>query len=108
MFVFGKDQTVKGQPKSPVHAQFLGVAQNGTRPCKTAMVFLCFPNDQPQSLATERRRQLSPFFVCFRGGVAATLSANSIKKVEVLDMEELGMEARTPVTGVCVCVVFVE
>ena len=29
----------------------------------------------------------------FGGGVAATLSAKSIKKVEVLDMEELGMEA---------------
>merc|ERR1712178_616573 len=33
------------------------------------------------------------FYLGSIGGVAATLSSNSIKKVEVLDMEELGMEA---------------
>lgn len=33
------------------------------------------------------------FYLGSIGGVAATLSAKSIKKVEVLDMEELGMEA---------------
>merc|ERR1739848_11428 len=33
------------------------------------------------------------FYLGSIGGVAATLSSSSIKKVEVLDMEELGMEA---------------
>merc|ERR1719199_2037231 len=33
------------------------------------------------------------FYLGSIGGAAATLSSNSIKKVEVLDMEELGMEA---------------
>merc|ERR1719359_2072743 len=33
------------------------------------------------------------FYLGSIGGVAATLSSNSIKKVQVLDMEELGMEA---------------
>jgi len=33
------------------------------------------------------------FYLGSIGGVAATLTSNSIKKVEVLDMEELGMEA---------------
>merc|ERR1711879_865292 len=33
------------------------------------------------------------FYLGSMGGVAATLSSQSIKKVEVLDMEELGMEA---------------
>merc|ERR1719329_1209475 len=33
------------------------------------------------------------FYLGSIGGVAATLSSNSIKKVDVLDMEELGMEA---------------
>merc|ERR1719420_2701141 len=33
------------------------------------------------------------FYLGSIGGVAATLSSNSIKNVEVLDMEELGMEA---------------
>merc|ERR1719399_2390073 len=33
------------------------------------------------------------FYLGSIGGVAATLSQKSIKKVEVLDMEELGMEA---------------
>jgi len=42
---------------------------------------------------TDACKKHGGFYLGSIGGVAATLSANSIKKVEVLDMEELGMEA---------------
>ncbi|CAE7617388.1 fumA [Symbiodinium sp. CCMP2592] len=47
------------------------------------------------------------FYLGSIGGVAATLSSNSIKKVEVLDMEELGMEAsQSSFTNFCSCLSF--
>eukprot|EP00933_Yihiella_yeosuensis_P080111 TRINITY_DN93524_c0_g1_i1.p1 TRINITY_DN93524_c0_g1~~TRINITY_DN93524_c0_g1_i1.p1 ORF type:complete len:660 (-),score=171.43 TRINITY_DN93524_c0_g1_i1:162-2141(-) len=42
---------------------------------------------------TDSCKQNGGFYLGSIGGVAATLSQNGIKKVEVLDMEELGMEA---------------
>merc|ERR1711896_42449 len=42
---------------------------------------------------TQACKKNGGFYLGSIGGVAATLSANSIQKVEVLDMEELGMEA---------------
>jgi len=42
---------------------------------------------------TDSCKKHGGFYLGSIGGVAATLSSNSIKKVEVLDMEELGMEA---------------
>lgn len=42
---------------------------------------------------TQACKKHGGFYLGSIGGVAATLSSNSIKKVEVLDMEELGMEA---------------
>jgi len=42
---------------------------------------------------TKACKKYGGFYLGSIGGVAATLSSNSIKKVEVLDMEELGMEA---------------
>lgn len=45
------------------------------------------------SSVTQACRRYGGFYLGSIGGVAATLSANSIKKVQVLDMEELGMEA---------------
>merc|ERR1719162_450134 len=42
---------------------------------------------------TDACKKHGGFYLGSIGGVAATLSDNSIKKVEVLDMEELGMEA---------------
>jgi len=45
------------------------------------------------SAVTDACKKHGGFYLGSIGGVAATLSSNSIKKVEVLDMEELGMEA---------------
>jgi fumarate hydratase class I len=42
---------------------------------------------------TQACKKHGGFYLGSIGGVAATLSSKSIKKVEVLDMEELGMEA---------------
>jgi len=42
---------------------------------------------------TDACKKYGGFYLGSIGGVAATLSQKSIKKVEVLDMEELGMEA---------------
>ena len=42
---------------------------------------------------TESNQEHGGFYLGSPGGMAATLSKNCIKKVEVLDMEELGMEA---------------
>merc|ERR1719492_540092 len=42
---------------------------------------------------TQACKKHGGFYLGSIGGVAAVLSSNSIKKVEVLDMEELGMEA---------------
>merc|ERR1719162_2257260 len=42
---------------------------------------------------TDACKKHGGFYLGSIGGVAATLSDNSIRKVEVLDMEELGMEA---------------
>merc|ERR1719433_1963774 len=42
---------------------------------------------------TQACKKHGGFYLGWIGGVAATPSSNSIKKVEVLDMEELGMEA---------------
>lgn len=42
---------------------------------------------------TDSCKKHGGFYLGSIGGVAATLSSQSIKKVEVLDMEELGMEA---------------
>jgi len=45
------------------------------------------------SAVTKSCKQHGGFYLGSIGGVAATLSSNCIKKVQVLDMEELGMEA---------------
>merc|ERR1711907_205498 len=42
---------------------------------------------------TQACKKHGGFYLGSIGGVAATLSSKSIKRVEVLDMEELGMEA---------------
>ncbi len=43
-------------------------------------------------VVTDSCKKYGGFYLGSPGGVAATLAANCIKKVEVLDMEELGME----------------
>ena len=43
--------------------------------------------------ATDACQKYGGFYLGSPGGTAATLSANCIKKVDVLEMEELGMEA---------------
>jgi len=45
------------------------------------------------AVVTEACEKYGGFYLGSPGGMAATLSANCIKSVEVLDMEELGMEA---------------
>lgn len=45
------------------------------------------------SAVTTACKKYGGFYLGSIGGVAATLSSHSIKKVQVLDMEELGMEA---------------
>lgn len=49
-------------------------------------------------MVTESCKKHGGFYLGSPGGMAATLSANCIKSVEVLDMEELGMEAVWKIT----------
>merc|ERR1719199_882952 len=55
------------------------------------MIMIGKGNRSPE--VTKACKKHGGFYLGSIGGVAATLSSNSIKKVEVLDMEELGMEA---------------
>jgi len=56
-----------------------------------SMIMIGKGNRSPQ--VTTSCKKHGGFYLGSIGGVAATLSQKSIKKVEVLDMEELGMEA---------------
>eukprot|EP00927_Polykrikos_kofoidii_P077616 TRINITY_DN74548_c0_g1_i1.p1 TRINITY_DN74548_c0_g1~~TRINITY_DN74548_c0_g1_i1.p1 ORF type:complete len:716 (-),score=152.92 TRINITY_DN74548_c0_g1_i1:133-2211(-) len=56
-----------------------------------SMIMIGKGNRSPQ--VTKACKKHGGFYLGSIGGVAATLSSSSIKRVEVLDMEELGMEA---------------
>jgi len=58
---------------------------------KGSMIMIGKGNRSP--MVTAACNKHGGFYLGSIGGVAATLSSSSIKKVEVLDMEELGMEA---------------
>lgn len=56
-----------------------------------SMIMIGKGNRSPS--VTQACKKYGGFYLGSIGGVAATLSSHSIKKVQVLDMEELGMEA---------------
>eukprot|EP00929_Paragymnodinium_shiwhaense_P085055 TRINITY_DN4551_c0_g1_i1.p1 TRINITY_DN4551_c0_g1~~TRINITY_DN4551_c0_g1_i1.p1 ORF type:complete len:673 (+),score=212.21 TRINITY_DN4551_c0_g1_i1:71-2089(+) len=94
VYYAGPAKTPAGQPSGsfgPTTAGRMDAYVNSFQSQGGSMIMIGKGNRSPE--VTKSCKKHGGFYLGSIGGVAATLSSKSIKRVEVLDMEELGMEA---------------
>jgi len=94
VYYAGPAKTPAGMPSGsfgPTTAGRMDAYVDSFQSRRGSMIMIGKGNRSPSVTAACKKH--GGFYLGSIGGVAAVLSSNSIKKVEVLDMEELGMEA---------------